>query len=94
MTDTPPTVTCNGCGFDFANYFHPHDTAIDNGWVMKYSDFGYYSGFTDCVPEGEWHLCHDCVVKLLTVFPRLGKTFSNGEHPYTGSTPCCDWAWQ
>ena len=39
-------------------------------------------------------LCHDCVVKFLTLFPRLRDTFSKGLHLCESETPCCEWAWR
>ena len=65
------------------------------GWSFQPNTFGYYNGFTDMPPnrDKEFTLCHDCVVRLLTLFPGLASTIAPGGHPFEGDTPCCDWGW-
>ncbi len=78
-----------------------------DGWTMPYRHFGYYNGFDDDISVligGEdydwWWLCHDCIVKFLTMFPLLGEKVGRGCHPSdrdgengTDTKPCCQWAW-
>jgi hypothetical protein len=71
------------------------------GWHVPYETLGYYDGFTDnleaLMSDEEhkyWFLCHDCIVKFLTFFPRLSSFFSRGQHPCDGDVPCCKWAWR
>lgn len=73
----------------------------DNGWVLPFDIFGYYSGFDDNVPvligeqrSREFILCHDCVVKMLNLFPRLAEAVGPDTHPCDDDTPCCRHAWQ
>jgi len=73
----------------------------DNGWVLAFDYFGYYSGFDDNVPvlfgqqrSREFMLCHDCVGRLLALFPRLAEMVGPNCHPCEGDTPCCRHAWQ
>jgi hypothetical protein len=61
----------------------------DDGWVLDFDYFGYYGGFTD-----EMSVCHDCVVKLLELFPRLGELVGANNHPCQDAVPCCRHAWQ
>jgi len=95
---TNKMVRCHGCELE-----HPatqQDKFPDNGWVLPYSEFGYYGGFSDDIgvllgnrPTQSWILCHDCVVKMLTALPLLGQFFHAGQHPCSGDVPCCNWAW-
>lgn len=73
----------------------------DAGWVLPFDLFGYYSGFDDAVPvlfgqrrSREFVLCHDCVVKLLELFPNLARAVGQNCHPCQDETPCCRHAWQ
>ena len=91
--------TCSGCGEQCA--CTQQENYPDNGWVLPFDTFGYYGGFDDNVdvlltdvPSRQWVLCHDCVVKFLTLFPRLRDTFSKGLHLCESETPCCEWAWR
>jgi len=73
----------------------------DDGWVLDFDYFGYYSGFTDemsallgAEPSRKLTMCHDCVVKLLELFPRLGELVGANNHPCQDAVPCCRHAWQ
>lgn len=90
---------CSGCGVE--QPCTQQKNYPDNGWVLPFDTFGYYGGFDDNVDvllsdvqSRQWVLCHDCVVKFLTLFPRLQDTFAKGLHPCEGETPCCEWAWR
>ena len=91
-------IECDACGEFYQAGIQ--DFIFDNGWVLDSTRFGYYSGFDDELWPSEneeranWLMCHDCVVKLLETFPRLGATISKGAHPCEDETPCCQWAWR
>lgn len=93
---------CDGCGQDDipATKTPQGNIILDNGISLPFWDCGYYSGFSDGpgpdVDEGllsHWALCHDCVVRMLEVLPRLSSRLSPGMHPYAGAQPCCKWAY-
>lgn len=106
MNDTYPRfgfVKCDACGGDA-----PCDTMEDypdGGWHLPYPLFGYYCGFTDDIDgiQLSWIICHDCVARLLALFPLLAKSLGKGGHPAGVSTPdttanehskpCCDFCW-
>lgn len=90
-TDEPLGHICDACGSGLPT----------QGWHVPYQQMGYYNGFTDnldvLLSEEEpkyWFLCHDCIVKFLTMFPRLGEFLDQGEHPCDAEAPCCSWAWK
>lgn len=95
------TTECSACGQTVETAgINPYP---DNGWVLPYEEFGYYSGFTDDMPWERrysqlWLMCHDCVVKFLETFPKLGETINKGEHARKSGTdttvPCCEWEWR
>lgn len=68
-----------------------------SGWRVDWGNFGGYDMFDDVIDDEEgtrvWYLCHDCVVKFLTLFPKLGKDIPRGAHPSITDEPCCEWAW-
>lgn len=76
----------------------------DDGWVLPFDTFGYYGGFDDNLPvlvgnrqSRQWIMCHDCVVKFLTMFPLLGETVGPSCHVVPreeGKEPCCRHAWR
>ena len=93
-------VACTACGGGTPSPGANADL-LENGWVMDFENFGYYGGFTDDVDvllgdrkSRNWHLCHDCIVKLLNLFPALAKTINAGQHPSEEIKPCCDFAWR
>lgn len=65
------------------------------GWSIPLASLGYYGGFTDDWGSSEqrYILCHDCVVRLLTLFPGMAAQINPGGHPYDGEVPCCSWGW-
>jgi len=78
---------------------HAGSSLPDNGWSLPVDSFGYDNGFSDVWgEEGEeprrFHMCHDCVVMLLELFPRLAEMVGRGGHPCDDETPCCRHAWQ
>lgn len=92
-------ILCTACGNETEcnqQKFYP-----DNGWVLPFDTFGYYGGFSDDISvligerrSREWILCHDCVAKLLSLFPRLTATLERGLHNCENDTPCCEFAWR
>jgi hypothetical protein len=72
----------------------------DWGILFDFVSSGYYGGFIDNFPPSEkdqqlkWRMCHDCVVKLLEVFPMLASKTGVGYHPCKDAEPCCRWAWR
>jgi hypothetical protein len=93
------TVVCTACEKPVKA---AHETDLpDDGWVLDFDYFGYYSGFTDefhaligAEPSRKFTMCHDCVVKLLELFPRLGELVGANNHPCQDAVPCCRHAWQ
>ena len=101
VIDGKTVVFCHGC--EKPSMCTQQDSLPDNGWVFPYGIFGYYGGFTDNIDallglgdaENEhWILCHDCIVKILTVLPLLGESLPKGQHPCETAKPCCKWAWK
>ena len=85
------TTTCDACG---AQGGTACGRLPDNGWTLPFTSFGYHGGFTDDYDRDEaWLMCHDCVVKFLTLFPRLAKSISGG-HPTPSGARCCEFAWE
>ena len=89
--DEPLGHICDACGAGLPT----------QGWHVPYQSMGYYNGFTDNLnsllsdeQEKYWFMCHDCIVKFLTLFPRLGEFLGKGEHPCSDEVPCCRWAWR
>lgn len=89
--DEPLGHICDACGSGLPT----------QGWHVPYQSMGYYNGFTDNLnsllsdeQEKYWFMCHDCIVKLLALFPRLGEFLDKGEHPCRQEVPCCRWAWR
>ena len=87
---------CSGCG-NMAPH-HTQENSPDNGWSFDINTFGYYGGFTDNYDFPATHvtLCHDCVLKMLNMFPLLGIMLGNGCHSMFGpkDKPCCKYAWK
>jgi hypothetical protein len=94
-TTNPELVECSACGNKQAST--QQKNLCDNGWYLRPEIFGYYGGFDDHMEESgvEWNLCHDCIVKFLELFPKLGETILKGGHPVSDemNVPCCKWAW-
>lgn len=94
------TARCSACGNN--QPCTQQQSYPDNGWVLPLDAFGYYGGFDDNISGletfqtrgREWIFCHDCVVKFLTLFPRLQVALAKGLHPCENETPCCEWAWR
>jgi hypothetical protein len=86
------SVICDACE---KSYRVPDDQLIPEGWIVPYSSFGYYEGFTDYLDDGSWLMCHDCIVKFLYTFPLLGMKVGRGQHlSITDDKPCCEFAWR
>ena len=76
------------------------------GLDFPFRAMGYYSGFTDCMPweefkdEEDFVICHDCVVKVLSVLPaireKISEAYGRGLHPTINSddSPCCEYCWK
>ena len=93
------TITCGGCGNSVP--CTQQEELPDNGWHLPYEHFGYYGGFSDetevlfGMRESKGlTLCHDCVVKVITVLPKFAESLERGTHPCDSETPCCEWAWR
>ena len=67
---------------------------IDGGLTFELC--GSYGEFFDCMEEDDVikiTACHDCAVKVFTLFNRKTKNLS-GLHPsYKKEYMCCDWGW-
>ncbi len=85
---------CIGCGNMMPH--HSQKDLPENGWVIPLGDLGYYGGFSDEEKPHSVTLCHDCVIKLLELFPMFGVLIGKGGHSSLGSDekPCCQWAWK
>lgn len=58
---------------------------------------GGYGEFNDMLEGDPYiHLCHDCIVSFLKMFPKIGRRADifpqNACHPFNGER-CCDWGW-
>ena len=95
-------MECDNCGAT-APRMH-RSPVIEGGWELNWLQLGYYSGFTDCIPDNEdddpsdytVRLCHDCCVKVVEVLPVLKKHVRGG-HPFrgeAGAPPCCPYTWK
>lgn len=94
-----PVTECSSCGgaFEDMEYWGQPES----GWSIPWELLGGYGGFTDEFgpayegrPSKTWEMCHDCVVKMLKLFPRLANDISKGSHPCEDAVPCCEWAWK
>lgn len=107
------TAFCDTCG---AQCPASQQSSIpDGGWTLPIDRFGGYGLFDDNIDvafgktDSRWlNMCHDCVVKFLTMFPMVGEVVGMGCHPNnihlddwvrtdekdgTLDKPCCQWAW-
>jgi len=86
---------------------------IDYGWSFNWLHLGHYGGFTDNFPPSPnkgydsarhtVHMCHDCITKMLQLFPRLSEIAKlRGGHPNRNKDdgqngiavpPCCQYCW-
>jgi hypothetical protein len=73
---------------------------IENGLTLQW--LGGYGMFNESWPypqeERSWHLCHDCVITLLELFPESVRQQFVGGHPaHDDNVPleerCCRYAW-
>jgi hypothetical protein len=73
---------------------------VENGLTLQW--VGGYGMFNESWPytseQRSWHLCHDCVVTLLELFPESVRQQFVGSHPaYDDNIPleerCCRYAW-
>ena len=96
-------MICNGCGENFpagvqGKFTNDPNGLPDNGWSFSLEWLGYYAGFTDYLGSDEplsVFVCHDCIVKVLTALPQLGKRVGQGAHPSpTPDKPCCKWSYK
>ena len=75
---------CDECGEVFDDVFPNRKCGrSSSGLDFPFRQLGYYGGFIDNVPWEQWldeedfHLCHDCCVKLLNALPNLFKKIQN-----------------
>lgn len=82
------TNSCDGCGATTPSPFF-----ADDGFSFDLS--GGYGQFTDYTEEDEQRLmlCHDCVLRMIALFPAMGKKLGKGCHPCMEDVPCCAFAW-
>lgn len=78
---------------------HTGSSLPDNGWSLPVDSFGYDCGFSDSWEDEDeepcrFLMCHDCVARLLELFPRLAEMIGPGGHSCEDETPCCRHAWQ
>lgn len=76
------TNSCDACGASF----------IHDGLTIDIS--GHYNGFTDHCDHLPFRLCHDCVVRMIEVFPAMADKLGKGCHPCESEMPCCAFAWK
>lgn len=93
------TFTCENC--NKTEELHYNDKLPRNGWIIPFDTFGYDGGFDDnigvlCGGDESRYLviCHDCVLKVLEVLPRVGEMLGSGCHQHLDDTPCCRHAWR
>lgn len=103
------TIKCDACG-SIEPAAQQDGNYIDYGWSFNWVDLGHYGGFTDPFVDSPAdaksqmvHMCHDCSVKLLALFPALvDKVHARGGHPNKNehdsdngiaTPPCCPYAW-
>lgn len=64
---------------------------------LSFSLAGYDSGFNDDTSDHNplLILCHDCVLRLIDLFPRAGREMQRACHPNGNDddTPCCQYCW-
>jgi hypothetical protein len=93
---------CDNCGSE-----HPEND-YTFGLYLDTASIGYYGGFVDNFPPADspaFWVCHDCVVKMIEVLPKL-RDYLSGGHPninwsgsgedgttYEPCCPCC-WTWK
>lgn len=92
---------CDECGEVFEDVFPNRTTGrASAGLDFPFRQLGYYGGFIDDMPwelwrdEENFHLCHDCAVKLLSALPNIFKKiqilFPHGTHSAEKNTcPMC-----
>lgn len=107
------TTTCQTCGAECPAT--QQETMPNGGWTLPIDLFGGYGLFDDNMevafgqkPSRWLTMCHDCVVKFLTMFPLVGEAIGGGNHPNnihkgdfvqtdpkdgTKDDSCCLWAW-
>lgn len=107
-------IKCDCCGVVHETSGHGGNF-LDYGWSFSYPDLGHYGGFTDHFEELVdmrdpeiarsflIHMCHDCCVKLLELFPLLADRMhvhgghpNKNEHDATDANlipPCCPYSW-
>jgi hypothetical protein len=94
-------MKCSNCDAEFADELGDYTY----GLYLDSVAMGYYGGFIDNFPPSEspaFWICHDCVVKVIEVLPKLREYLSGG-HPNinwqsgdgdgTAYEPCCPCAW-
>jgi hypothetical protein len=89
MTETLPN-NCDGCGAPVTRWLP--DEPPDRG--LSFDISGSYAGFTDNFQRpvsfaGRIDICHDCVVRLVELFPILRLKFGVACHPCEDEKPCC-----
>lgn len=85
------TNSCDACGFVTEDNSSP----FPNRDGLSFDISGGYDQFTDAWQEQKkFSLCHDCVLRMIALFPAMGEKLGKGCHPCESETPCCAFAWK
>lgn len=82
---------CDGCGVAITR-LQPNEPPTLG---MSFDISGSYNGFVDRYDADMYQrsleLCHDCVIKMITLFPEMGKKLGKGCHSESSidEAPCC-----
>jgi hypothetical protein len=82
------------CGLDVPLDDPRYPTQIDNGVHLVFN--GSYNMFMDFFDRDliEAIVCHDCVLKILELFPAEFRQQFQGGHPISNDgVRCCEYAW-
>lgn len=89
---TETDLYCEGCG---ALISCDDPLLPSDGLALNIG--GHHGGFNDDTTGGTFNnllvLCHDCVLRLVGLFPILHLKFGVGCHP-SHDTPCCPYGWR
>ena len=94
MTYKQNHINCYGCSTRIPLVGEDIDMPV-NGLSLSLA--GNYDGFNDDTSDHAPRLilCHDCVLRLIELFPRAGREMQQGCHPIDNDsdTPCCAYCW-
>jgi hypothetical protein len=88
MTETLPEH-CEGCGAPVSRWLPTEPPNHGMAFGLR----GSYAGFTDSFePQAFQHrldLCHDCVLRMVELFPIMRFKLGVACHPCETEVPCC-----